>query len=109
MLRAEVQDLRVCESHRVRIFPGALDDRQVDRGVAHRPLAGREVSSQGMALKLRMGEDAAQIRVSFELDSEHVEGFTLGPIRALPDVHNAVDRGVFCRQGRLDAHAVLVR
>ena len=64
---------------------------------------------KGMSLELRVRQDAPQIRMAFELDSEHVERFALRPVRAFPDVDGAVDGGILGRDGRLDPHTVLVR
>ena len=109
MLRTEIQNLRMRQAHRLRIFFRAFDDRQVDRLRAHRALARRKIFSQRMPFKLRMRQDAPQIGMSFELDPEHVESFALRPVRAFPDVDGGVDRGIFGRNRRLDPHAMLVR
>ena len=109
MLRPEIQNLRMIDAHRFGVFLGAFDHGQIDRLGAHGALAGREVASQRMTFKLRMRQNAAQIRMALELNSEHVERFALRPVRALPHIDDAVDRGILAGHRRLDAHAMFVR
>src|ERR1043166_8644679 len=71
----------------VRLFPG-LPQLQPVEGIFHQQLAG---SFQGIILSLRKSlpilrhQDAPSIRMSGDVDAEHVIDLTLEPVRRGPD------------------------
>ena len=86
MLRSDVEDLRMRQTHGFRVFPGTFDDRQIYCFGAGSTLSRRKIFSQRVAGELRVREDPAQIRMPFELDAEHVIRLALRPICRLPDI-----------------------
>src|SRR5437773_1300616 len=65
MLRSDVEDLRMRQTHGFRVFPGTFDDRQIYCFGAGSTLSRRKIFSQRVAGELRVREDPAQIRMPF--------------------------------------------
>src|SRR5262245_28660800 len=76
MLRPDIQDLRVRQSHRFGVLSRPVDDWQIFRTCRHRPLARWKVFSKGIALELGVGQNPPQIRMPLELNTKHIERFS---------------------------------
>ena len=76
---------------------------------ARRALAGRKIFSKRMAHKLRMSQDSPQIRMTFELDAEHVVGFAFGPVGAFPDVDGGVDGWIVAGNRHFQPQPMFIR
>mgnify|MGYP000060532907 CR=1 FL=1 len=68
----------------------------------------REVLAEGVANEAVVGQDAAQVVVTFKHDAVQVEGFALVPVGRVPKVVDGVDqRQVVVGAEHLDAHALV--
>src|SRR5215467_16204920 len=76
-----------CGLLNVRLFPRLAQLEPVD-GAFHQQLAWafeRVVLPLRIALPVFRHQNAAPVRVTFEVDAEHVEHFALEPVRGWPD------------------------
>src|SRR3569833_854397 len=68
----------------------------------------RKIFAEGMADETIIGEEAAQIRLAVEQDTEEVEGLALVPVGAIPDRHHGIHARRLGIQQYFHAQALVV-
>src|SRR6266404_7041482 len=79
---------------------------RIDFGNDRLALVVDVVLAQGMAFKRIVHQDAAQVGMAPEIDSEHVEAFALEPVCRAPIADHARDPEVSSFNGDFDAEAM---
>src|SRR5678815_531574 len=74
------------------------------------PLAAHQgiILAQGVADELVVRQQSFQTRMPDEIEAEHLEGFTLGPVGRLPQIGRGGHIHVELRHRALDAHAQIL-